>query len=270
MKIPIGPMGLLMLAGLTLSVSNHAYAFDAADAFSKKCSACHTLGEDDIGPNLQGVTKRRDKNWIVKFVQESQTVVQSGDATAVELFNKFKKKIMPDQNLKEAEIMALMEYIEGGGGASSSPGSFKSAVNATPDDIAKGKAIFEGKTRLTNGGPSCLSCHSAGEAGLIGGGGLGPDLTSAFTLYGDNGLSKVISNISFPSMVEVFKDKPLTEDEVYLIKSFLYSTDKVGPVQLGTSKKFFLVGLVGFLLVLGFLDLSWKQRRKKTKRPIDE
>ena len=49
----------------------------------------------------------------------------------------------------------------------------------TPADIARGRQLFEGRARFAKGAPPCLGCHSASNAGFVGGGRLGPDLTGA-------------------------------------------------------------------------------------------
>src|SRR3989338_9184569 len=53
---------------------------------------------------------------------------------------------------------------------------------ATPPagDYATGNALFTGEKRFTNGGPPCISCHSAG-VGALGGGILGPNLTQVYS-----------------------------------------------------------------------------------------
>lgn len=54
-------------------------------------------------------------------------------------------------------------------------------------------------------------------------------------------LGKVIRNINFPTMVNLYKNKELTEDEVFQIKSFLWQTDRKEKVDHGRRKSFFLL-----------------------------
>jgi len=209
---------------------------------------------------LKDVSKRRDEKWLIKFIQESQSVINSGDPVAVELFEKYKRKKMPDQELTDDEVKYMLAFIQTGK-ASGSTQTFKSALKATPYEIEQGKLLFSGEKHFEKGGAACISCHSAGDSGFLGGGQLGPDLTLAFSNYNDKGLSKVLTNISFPSMIEVYKTKSLSEDEVYLLKSYLYTMDKQGISDTGSTKKFAFMGFIGFLLVLGAFDLLWKSRR---------
>lgn len=241
-------------------------AFEPAEYFSQKCASCHTVGKgDDVGPDLKGVTKRRERTWLVRFVKESQSMIAEGDPIANELFVKFKRKKMPDQELDDSEVEELLAFIESGKVKDASAG-IKSALDANPFDIKQGLAYFEGSKKLKNGGPSCLSCHSAGDAGFFGGGTLGPSLSHAYSSYNDKGLSKVLKSINFPTMVKVYKKHKLTDDEIYSIKSYLYTVDREAEHEHGYTKKFVFIGVIGFLLLLGMFDLIWKNRKKKKLR----
>lgn len=257
----------LVLVASTLVVSSWSFAFDAAETFEKKCSSCHSIGGgDDVGPDLKGVNERRDSKWLIRFIQESQTIIQSGDAVAVELFNKFRQKKMPDNDLDEAEVLQLLEFIKAGG-APTKTSENKSALKATPNDIELGRNLFSGTMRLSKGGPSCVSCHTAGQLQYLGGGSLGPDLTQAYSNYNDTGLSKVLTKITFPTMAELYAARALTSDEVFQLKAFLYSVDKAGPVTAGYQKKFLFLGILGLFVGLGVIDFSWRSRRRKSSRP---
>ena len=258
-------MSTLILVGLILSTS--VLAFDPPTYFEKKCMSCHTVGKgDDVGPDLKDVHKKRDRAWLIRFIKESQSMIEEGDALANELFVKYKRKKMPDQELDDDEINELIAYIASGKVVDTSA-KLKSALDSNPFDVRTGKELFSGTKRLKNGGPSCLSCHSAGDAGVLGGGTLGPDLSHAYSSYKDKGLSKVMKNINFPTMVEIYKKNKLTADEIYQIKSFLYSVDRQADVDNAAMKKFVFMGVVGFLLLLGFFDLVWRKRKTKTRRP---
>jgi len=79
----------------------------------KVCSACHTIGKGKlVGPDLKGVTERREEKWLIEFIQSSQTVIKSGDKIAVKLFEEYNKVPMPDNPLSEDEIKELLKYIE--------------------------------------------------------------------------------------------------------------------------------------------------------------
>ena len=43
---------------------------DAGEAiFQSSCASCHTVGEGDlVGPDLEGVTARRDSDWLTRWI----------------------------------------------------------------------------------------------------------------------------------------------------------------------------------------------------------
>jgi len=101
----------LILFLLIYNVSDILAQKSPADNF-KSCSACHSIGEGKkIGPDLKGVTERRDEAWLISFIQSSQTMVKAGDAEAVKIFDEYKIP-MPDNALTEEEVKALLNYIE--------------------------------------------------------------------------------------------------------------------------------------------------------------
>ncbi len=248
-------------------LSSSAGAFDTTAYFDKQCASCHTVGAgDDIGPDLAGVAERRSEEWLIRFIKDSQSVIKSGDPVAVGLFNKYKKKKMPEQDLSNDEVKAILTFIAEGG-PSEKPLDAKPATEATADDVALGMELFLGMKPFAQGGTSCISCHSVGDHGPLGGGTLGPNLSQAYSKYEDKGLSKALAKAGFPIMREIYSDKPLTEEEAFAVKAFLYQADQKGYVGGDFQKKFLFLGLGGGAVMMGFIDFVWRQRRKKTVKP---
>jgi len=80
-------------------------------SFESKCLACHTIaGGDKLGPDLHGVTKRRDAAWLARWLKNPDAMLKS-DATARQMLDKYKVP-MPNQNLSEQEIKEYMEYFK--------------------------------------------------------------------------------------------------------------------------------------------------------------
>ena len=89
-----------------------SYAQNQAPAEWATCAACHTIGKGKlIGPDLKGVTERRDEAWLISFIKSSQTMVKSGDETAVKLFEEFNKIPMPDNPLTDDQVKGILTYI---------------------------------------------------------------------------------------------------------------------------------------------------------------
>ncbi len=80
------------------------------------CKACHTIGGGKlVGPDLQGVTERHDEAWLIKFIQNSQELINAGDPVAVKVFEENNKIPMPPNNLTPDQIRDILLYIENGG-----------------------------------------------------------------------------------------------------------------------------------------------------------
>lgn len=97
-------------------VSDSEDAIQAGQAlFNANCKACHKLDQRYTGPALRGVTERRELDWVMSFISNSQKLVESGDATAVALYKEYNNIVMPSMEfLSSDEIMNLLSYIEYG------------------------------------------------------------------------------------------------------------------------------------------------------------
>ncbi len=127
-------IGKIILVVFTLTFFSFNFpAFSQAPngekLFNDNCKQCHSTGTNKvIGPGLFGIWDRRDEDWIIKWVHNSQAVVKSGDEYAVKIFNDNGKVVMPSQNLKDEEIKAVIAYVK----------SVKPPVAATPVPGAPG------------------------------------------------------------------------------------------------------------------------------------
>lgn len=80
--------------------------------FQTKCSLCHTIGAGEkFGPDLFGVTTRRERAWLARYIQAPDKLHESGDPIAADLAAKYKTVRMPNLRLVNTEIVALLEYL---------------------------------------------------------------------------------------------------------------------------------------------------------------
>ncbi len=106
---------LLLLIGFSsaIAVVKATPPDEGRSIFLSNCAACHTINKNLIGPALAGVDKRRSMDWIISFVHSSQTLVKSGDSTAVSMYEKFNKVMMPDHpTLTDENIKSIIAYIQ--------------------------------------------------------------------------------------------------------------------------------------------------------------
>jgi protein SCO1 len=81
--------------------------------FRSRCAACHTIGKGStLGPDLSGVTARRDRGWLVRYVARPDRLLAEGDPIATELFAKYRNVRMPNLRLAPDEVVALVSYLE--------------------------------------------------------------------------------------------------------------------------------------------------------------
>ncbi len=242
----------------------------AEETFRQNCSGCHSIGGGRrVGPDLKGVTDRRTREWLISFIQTPKKMMDKGDPAVKDLFSQFPGIIMPDFKLPPTEIGALLDFIKGGEERGSPvAGGVKEASQASVEEIEKGRSLFLGKIRFASGAPACLSCHRVRDEGPLGGGGtLGPDLSQVYSKYGDSGLAASLQRPAFRVMKEIYDAQPLSEEEVSLLKAFLYSADREMTEGGDPQKKFIFLGVGGTVFLLGVTDLIWRKRRRKCIKP---
>jgi protein SCO1/2 len=90
-----------------------AAPFDlGAYTYAKRCGACHTIGRDDASvPDLLGVTDRRDRAWLKRFIAAPNQMRAAGDSTALALRKKYTVQ-MPNVTLDDNEVEAVIDYID--------------------------------------------------------------------------------------------------------------------------------------------------------------
>jgi mono/diheme cytochrome c family protein len=106
--------GAIILLVLLDSVNSHATPPENGKIiFTARCASCHSINHKIIGPALAFADERHDIDWIVRFVQSSQTMVRNGDKDAVALFNQFNNTPMPDHpDLTNENIKDIVSYIK--------------------------------------------------------------------------------------------------------------------------------------------------------------
>lgn len=108
---------LFFCLALMLSFSTISFAQDAAkgkELFNSNCAACHKLDGASTGPALRGVVERHDGDveWLHKWIKSSSSLIKSGDARAVKLFNEWNKVVMNDfPGLSDQNIDDILAYV---------------------------------------------------------------------------------------------------------------------------------------------------------------
>jgi len=253
---------LIAIAAGAFFYSLGANAQDGKTLF-KSCTACHTIGGGKlVGPDLAGVQDRRPEDEIVKFVQNPAD---------------FDVMMMPAQNLSDAEVKSILAYI-----ISESPSEEEASeevaevieepadpaldpANASAEDIAMGMKLFTGEEGLENGGASCLSCHNVQHDAVLPGGFLAKDLTLVYERMGSAGISGILSSPPFPAMNASYKDKALTEKEIFQLSAFFSdaATNNIYQHKRNNNSLLIYGGGGAFVLIIIIIFVLFLERKRK-------
>jgi protein SCO1/2 len=92
------------------------------DLYRSRCDSCHSLGTDDrLGPGLSGVTERRDRTWLARWLKEPDQMLAEKDPIATQLFVKYNRLLMPNLKLSDADVDALIAYMADSASAGKTP-----------------------------------------------------------------------------------------------------------------------------------------------------
>ncbi|MBZ0167744.1 MAG: c-type cytochrome, partial [Candidatus Omnitrophica bacterium] len=251
-------------------ISSKGYA-----VFVSKCIACHTVGGGKrVGPDLKGVTDRRNHNWLKKMIKTPTDMIAQKDPIAIQLLEEYKVP-MTDMGLNDEEVEEVIKYLknpqvqvqENVAVSADTAGRPEKATQriATQSEIIKGRDLFQGKIRFFNKGPSCITCHNVRNDAVIGGGTLAKDITGVFTrMGGDDGVRAILTSMPFPVMQEAYKKKPLADDEILALIAFLRKVDDDQayhqPRDYGGN--LLVAGFIGAIVLLGLYSFLWRQRKK--------
>jgi cbb3-type cytochrome oxidase cytochrome c subunit len=76
----------------------------------KRCAACHGIASLQSGPDLAGVGGRRSREWLYRWMKESEWMVED-DSTARALLVDYNYLVMPNQRMSEKDVEAVLAYI---------------------------------------------------------------------------------------------------------------------------------------------------------------
>jgi cytochrome c551/c552 len=83
--------------------------------YDMKCGSCHKLSEEKlVGPGWKGVTDRRQPEWIMNFVTNTEEMLEK-DTEAKNLYEVCLVK-MPNQNLSDADAHGILEFMRNNDG----------------------------------------------------------------------------------------------------------------------------------------------------------
>ncbi len=83
--------------------------------YDLKCASCHKLSDEKlVGPGWKGVTDRRQPEWIMNFVTNTEEMLQKD--TAAQNMMEICLVQMPNQNLSDADARSVLEFMRNNDG----------------------------------------------------------------------------------------------------------------------------------------------------------
>jgi len=81
--------------------------------FKKICAPCHTIGVGDrVGPDLRGVTARRERAWLAAYIQNPARLRAARDPAALALAEKYRAVRMPALGIAQNDASDLIAYLD--------------------------------------------------------------------------------------------------------------------------------------------------------------
>lgn len=113
MALSISILSVGVLHGQAAGVSTDAATIKKGKSLwsTKGCMGCHTIGKGRAaGPDLMGVLDRRSLEWVKRWLHDP-TAMQESDSTARAMVAQFNNTKMPNLQLTDEEVTALIAYV---------------------------------------------------------------------------------------------------------------------------------------------------------------
>lgn len=107
----------LLLLAFVLVFSTSILAQENGDVkagealYKSNCAACHKLDKKGVGPALRNVAEKYERDWLYKWIKNSQGLIKSGDSKAVALFAEYNNSVMTSfPGLSNNDIDNILAY----------------------------------------------------------------------------------------------------------------------------------------------------------------
>jgi mono/diheme cytochrome c family protein len=258
---------LLAVALVASVASGPAFgAQEAASFYEENCASCHTIGGGPLGgPDLKGVTSRRDRDWLIRFLLNPEAF--AGDAAVKRMIAEADgMEMMSTDGLTREMAVAILALIDQRSG--SAPADQAPDRPITAADVARGRALFTGTTKLAGSGPACVGCHAAGDVPFRSAGRLGPDLVNVHTrLGGHRGLTAWLAGPPTKMMRPLYRSAPLTADEEHALSAFL-AQPRGGGAGTAAMPAFLAPAVAGVFAFAGVIGIAWRSRFRSVRQPL--
>lgn len=135
-RLPQALLSILLVLS-TFFVSAQEIQGDVAKGksiFNAKCASCHKLNKKSTGPALAGVTERRTREWLQKWIRNNIEFRASGDPDAIAIFEEYGTVMTPFPGLTDEDIDNVLAYTAAAPAAPTPTGSTPVPPTAETDN----------------------------------------------------------------------------------------------------------------------------------------
>jgi cytochrome c2 len=262
-----------LLAVMTIALAAAAPATpsaaqDPARYYEDNCAPCHTIGGGaQGGPDLRGVTSRRSRDWLIRFLLDPQAL--ESDPAVVEMIRAAGGMTMPAiDGITRERAEGLIAFIAERSAAPAPGATPAGEPPFTPADIAQGRDLFTGATKLSGAGPACVACHTTANLRAPGGGRLGPDLTAVHSRLGGNrGLAAWLGATPTPMMRAVYRNAELSAPEARALTAYLGDVAAALPPQ-APGSSVVAAAIICAIAVVVVAAVAGRNRFRAVRRPF--
>lgn len=115
-KIPTTPSKTIFTLLVLFACSFFTYSQNVSEGeniFKQKCTACHKIGGGKlVGPDLKGVTARREEAWLKKQIKTPDVMIAEKDPIVLELLKESNNVPMAPLGLSDAEVQAVIDFLK--------------------------------------------------------------------------------------------------------------------------------------------------------------
>ncbi|MFT4858993.1 MAG: glucose/arabinose dehydrogenase/mono/diheme cytochrome c family protein [Algoriphagus sp.] len=79
--------------------------------FEQNCSTCHNFNENAIGPNLSGLTRQVETDWIKRFIKNPSEFFLAKDERALSLLAIYKTEMPANPNFSDSDLNSILSYL---------------------------------------------------------------------------------------------------------------------------------------------------------------
>ncbi|WP_075348803.1 PQQ-dependent sugar dehydrogenase [Algoriphagus marinus] len=79
--------------------------------FEQNCSTCHNFNENAIGPNLSGLTRQVETDWIKRFIKNPSEFFLAKDERALRLLAIYKNEMPAYPNFSDSDLNSILSYL---------------------------------------------------------------------------------------------------------------------------------------------------------------